>query len=136
VKKDHTDCPFCKGREYDWVWDNKVCDEHNVCCECGIKRKDLQEGVVAWGTSKGVFLCDTCNKKMQQEAIDKYNSPDDQEEYGDTPICPYCGTKYAIDCDEGLYEDGVTELTCGTCDKEFKCDTYVSINYTCTKKKD
>jgi hypothetical protein len=128
------ECVICNKKKHDIF--AHYCDEHDVCIECGRKRKDLEVDNYAWGTSQGAFLCNYCNGRLKKEAIEKYNSPDDQEEYGDEPKCPCCGYVYQVDCESGLYEDGDTVLNCAECGSDFDCNTYVSFSYTCTKIKD
>lgn len=60
--------------------------------------------------------------------------PDDELEFNDDLICPYCGTEQR-DLFEvhGAYEEGDHECQCGTCGGEFRFHTSISYSYSMTK---
>ena len=115
-------CYVCEGT--DPTLSSRRCAEHDVCLKCGTNRKDLKEG----------FICRECERKRQKKAIADYDSSGKSYEYGNTPICPYCGEKYDIDEHYSLYEDDNDEdIECSNCGSMFNCNTYVSYSFTCRK---
>lgn len=124
-----TECYVCEGTDPQWF--SIRCEKHDICLKCGINRKDLKEP--PWGAIGG-FICRECEEKRQKKAIADYDSSGKSYEYGDTPICPYCGEKYNIDEHYSLYDDDNNEdIECPNCGSMFNCNTYVSYSFTCRK---
>ncbi|MBJ6120894.1 hypothetical protein [Sphingomonas mollis] len=48
----------------------------------------------------------------------------------DAPECPYCGYKQSHDGGY-LYDEDLTEIDCGSCDRTFNVEVYVSTSWTC-----
>ena len=57
---------------------------------------------------------------------------DDSYQFGDCPICPFCGVKSILDRDEDDPED-VNFTECAGCGEEFKYTIHISWSYTSTK---
>ena len=48
----------------------------------------------------------------------------------DAPECPYCGHKQMHD-GGSLYDEDLTEMECGRCDRSFGVQVYHSTSWTC-----
>ena len=72
--------------------------------------------------------------KHQLRTVAAGGVPDDELEFSDDLICPYCGAEQR-DLFEvsGAYEEGDHECHCGTCGGEFRFETSISYSYSMTK---
>ena len=117
------DCPVCNGKDRRFAY--VECDEHNVCKECGISRKDVKDSV--WGTSEG-WCCNPCmdklNSKQRAEAFAKLDGEEPDTDYEDEIICPHCGSENSND---DIHQD--QKMICGTCDGEFQLTINYSVDY-------
>lgn len=51
----------------------------------------------------------------------------------DVIICPYCGCD---DSDDRYPGEGEDEFTCGHCEKEYVCNTAISVSYSTSRKEE
>jgi len=126
-------CPICEGKESK-AWSDKRCEAHDVCDDCGIKRKDVI-GKSVWGTCNN-FRCIPCEEKRKQEKYDNFQAKHQEEDefYDDRgAICPHCGNLNEPDCDSDYYEDGEHDKQCDDCRKDFKLNTSILFTYYTTK---
>jgi len=120
-------CHDCleNGKPYSYI----VCEEHDVCIDCGTHRKDLSD--IPWGKPEG-FQCKPCGEKEKQakkrEALQlaKLNNHDKWDCFNqDEIICPVCASVHSSD---DIYEN--TELTCYICDTDFNVELDYDVKYT------
>lgn len=101
------------------------------CYGCENFKIDAEKSV--WGF-KDEFTCEACEKKRRKKAIENYEENENGYEFGDDPICPYCGSKYIIDDQVSLYRpDNCETIQCCNCESEFYCNTYAEYSFTCKK---
>jgi hypothetical protein len=121
------ECYVCKTGEHEvYAFPATLCEKHNVCITCGIKRKDLDH--TPWGVRKGAFQCFPCAKTEKQKRIAKRIKEGFDCEYTDEVVCPYCGHEEmdGWECSEG-------KNTCADCDAEFELEIQTTIDYTTSK---
>ena len=132
VNEKNNKCFVCDGSEPSYLV--KKCEKHDVCNSCAKPRKELTEA--PWGTKDG-FICVDCEFERKRKAIIDYNPNNDiDHDYLNEPTCPNCGDEYQIDDRYQLYSPGETELQCQNCGSPFKCETFVSYNYSTSKIND
>lgn len=106
-------CYICENREPDPKdWFPKKCEKHDVCNNCGVKRKDLKKP--PWGKKHG-FICVPCENKRRKKAVDEFQAQEHDDfdfMYNDEIVCPWCGYKYNP---EDTYDD--CEQECPNCAK-------------------
>jgi hypothetical protein len=126
------DCPECNGKEAEWAY--AKCEKHNVCVDCGIKRKDVLDTTV-WGHSKG-FRCNTCqitlNEQVRTEALQKVAEKEYDEwdyHYTDKLLCPHCGTDQNHEMVDGEPSD---ENECEVCWGKFSTETHYTVEFSTT----
>ena len=65
------------------------------------------------------WQCGNCAAKASPEALDS-----------DSELrCPKCGYCWRVECEDGVYEDGEHEVSCGECDHGFTVSTRVSFSF-------
>ncbi len=56
-----------------------------------------------------------------------------QETYSTVaPECPYCGYQQSHD-GGSLYDEDLTEMECGSCERAFEVSVFHSTSWTCTR---
>jgi len=131
-------CPICEGVElipYKWELKYKKCETHDVCINCGVRRKDLDE--IPWWHKEGI-ICKPCKKKEIQRTIEEFEKRLEREgdfflDHNDSPICPYCGHEYG---DAWELDPDTEEIECGYCDNTMKVDIYHEVTYSTERKED
>ncbi len=118
------------------------CEEHDVCCKCGVKRKDLKE--IPWGHIEG-FMCKKCGesekKIKRQEALTRIQDGYDEYDYRDMDSikCPWCDHEWdAYDSYEECDSHGNAdeEMECDECGKRFRLTAHPSIFFSCSRMED
>lgn len=121
------ECYVCaEGNYKPWEIGKKLCEAHDVCIDCGIKRKELADS--PWGVRIGAFQCKPCEEKERLMRIKDRMEKGFEHEYEDEIVCPNCGYEFS-DCNE--YGEG--EQHCDECKKPFEMERHVSVSYS-TKK--
>lgn len=99
------------------------CEKHNKCDKCGLtKEESINKGVYLVHRTEGL-ICDDCFKMMVEIRVKNFEEDTD---YRDDIICPYCGCEYG-DCWE-WGEDG--EYKCDDCGNKFTYTRNTSVDYT------
>jgi hypothetical protein len=117
------ECPVCLGNGND-QWAFGYCDEHDVCVDCGINRKDLK-GRAAWGTRYGAFQCNDCEVTDRKNRIKERQEKGFDHEYTDKIVCPHCGNEF---CDSWEMSDS-GEVECDECKKTLTYERIVTVQY-------
>jgi len=126
---EQNECYVCKEGNYKpWGIGRNLCEVHDVCVDCGIKRKDL--GHSPWGVKIGAFQCKPCEEKERKVRIAKRIESGFEHEYTDKVTCPHCGRQY---CDSWEMSEGKTE--CDDCGKHFEIQRHVYTEYSTEKVK-
>jgi hypothetical protein len=106
----------------------RYCEKHDICIGCGIKRKDLKE--IPWNARIGAFQCRDCETKERQKNITARQAQGFSHEWENEITCPYCGYKFGDSWEYGS-DDGVED--CPECEKTFKYNRHVLVNYSTEK---
>ena len=93
-------CPICLGIERKhYRNDYHICDDHDVCESCGVKRNEIKATV--YGTRNG-WNCKKCNDRLDRDLKIKVLSEfdvDDEDydiwdfERNDNILCPHCNSE-------------------------------------------
>lgn len=120
-------CAVCATGSYpSFSFGKDLCEQHNVCVTCGIKRADLDHA--PWGVRIGAFQCAPCRDEEIKAAIKKRKDEGFDHEYTDEVVCPHCGYEHS-----DSWEMGETEHDCPDCKKAFSLSRNVSVTYTTEK---
>lgn len=122
-------CIVCKTGEYSPLFGNKVCEKHDVCVSCGIKRKDLDESPLF--SREGAFLCWPCKEKDLQKRIQDRITKGFEHKFTNEITCPYCGYE---ESDSWESADSDDERLCDECGEVFEMQRNIEVTY-CTSKK-
>lgn len=122
-------CEVCETGKYDPYRQQHLCELHDVCVDCGIKRKDL--GQSPWFSFKGAFQCKPCEEKERSARIAKRQESEIDHEYTDEVTCPCCGYTYS---DSWELSDNDDEMDCPDCHETFSMERHIEVTYV-TKKK-
>jgi len=123
-------CVVCSTGKYpDFGFGKNLCEIHNVCVTCGIKRAQLKE--TPWAIRTGAFQCQPCEKAERKVRIKARKAEGFDYEYTDEVVCPHCGYEYG---DSWEMRDG--EHECPECEKSFDLVREVSVSYTTSKIED
>ncbi len=126
---DDSACSVCSTGSYSlFSLGHKLCETHDVCITCGIKRAGL--GYAPWGVRFGAFQCRPCEKAQRKSEIKKRVSAGFDHEYTDEVVCPHCGYVHG---DSWEMRDGETD--CPDCEKSFTMERNVSVTYSTEKLK-
>ena len=121
-------CVVCeKGKYPAWAFGSQLCENHNVCISCGIKRRDLDH--TPWGVREGAFQCAPCAKKEKEAAMKARIVKGFEHEYTDEVVCPHCGYTHS-----DSWEMGEGERDCPDCEKPFTMSRDVTVRYSTEKK--
>ena len=115
-------CEVCETGIYK-AFPRNICEKHNVCVYCGIKRKDLDH--TPWGVCDGAFKCIPCEKSEREAGIAARVAAGFEHEYTQEVVCPYCGCEHIDSWEFG--ESG--EVECADCMKTFKFERIVTCDY-------
>lgn len=120
-------CVVCETGNYkDYNFGNGLCEQHNVCILCGIKRKEL--GCPPWGVRYGAFQCQPCEKIERAARVSSRIKEGFSHDCEDEVICPNCGYEYG---DSWEMREGKHD--CPECEKSFELEAETSRTYS-TKK--
>lgn len=124
---DDSGCTVCQTGNYPlFSFGHKLCEKHDVCITCGIKREGL--GHVPWGVRHGAFQCRPCEARERKKAIEKRIAAGFEHDYTDEVVCPHCGYEHG---DSWEMRDGKKD--CPECEKSFTMERNTSVNYTTEK---
>lgn len=124
-----SDCVVCSTGGYpSYSFGKGLCEKHNVCISCGIKRADLDQ--TPWGARYGAFQCQPCEKAKRQSDIEARISKGFEHEYTDEVVCPHCGYNFS-----DSWEMSEGEHDCHECEKSFTMSRDVTVTYETAKKK-
>lgn len=124
------ECIVCSSGKYPTFSLGKdLCEDHDVCISCGIKRANLKQ--TPWGSRFGAFQCAPCETSKRKEQIKKRIAKGFEHECTDDVVCPYCGYTHG---DSWEFQDG--EHICQDCERLFILEQSVSVTYTTEKMKD
>lgn len=128
-----SECQVCKTGEYKvWGLDGDLCEKHNVCVDCGIKRKDLK--TTPWGVRVGAFLCGDCEVRGRKKRIAERQEKGFDTHYTDEIVCPECGYEFS---DSWEYSNrSECEVECPECETEFTLKVNFDVTYTTEKTND
>lgn len=127
------DCPKCEGREIKpWAME-EMCEEHDRCIMCEIKRVDMDDA--PWQKRLGI-QCRPCREKEIKNQIEAFQKKLEEEgdsilDFASEPICPYCGHEQSDAWEIG---DGTEEIDCGNCHQAMTFERDVEVTYTTGKK--
>jgi hypothetical protein len=120
-------CPVCETGSYpSFSLGNNLCEKHDVCISCGIKRADLDH--TPWGSRLGAFQCAPCEKAQRKSDVKNKISNGFEHEYTYEVVCPHCGYTHS---DSWEMHEG--EADCPDCEKSFSISRDVNVTYS-TKK--
>lgn len=120
-------CAVCSTGVYPSFPSSKdLCEAHNVCVSCGIKRSQLDHA--PWASRIGAFQCAPCEKTEKEARIKKRISKRFDHEYSDEVICPHCGYEHG-----DSWEMGEGDNECSECEKPFSMSRNVSVTYSTEK---
>lgn len=120
-------CVVCATGNYpSFPFGKTMCEKHNVCIECGIKRADLDHA--PWASSKGAFLCKPCETKLKAEGIKQRIADGFDHEDTDEVVCPHCGYEHS-----DSWEAGEGKGECPDCGGLFTMERDVSVSYSTEK---
>lgn len=126
------ECIVCKTGEYKpWGLGDKLCEMHDVCVDCGVKRKALTES--PWGVRRGAFQCKPCEAKERAERIADRKKNGFDHLYTDEIVCPHCGYEYS---DSWELNGSSGEQECPECYEPFELEVTVTVNYSTSKLKE
>jgi hypothetical protein len=122
-------CAECNGEPRSWKTYIE-CEKHDVCCCCGISRKEIKGAV--WGGSSG-WTCKPCREaedlEIRREAFEKLGVEEPDCSYTDKIICPHCGS---IINNDDIYES--QDLECYICKGELALEVEYTAHYSTTVK--
>lgn len=119
-------CSKCENEKS--FYPTNLCDKHNVCLACGIKRADLKE--IPWGKVLG-WQCKPCELTERKAGIEKRQTDGFDHEYTDEVVCPHCGYEFSDSWEMGDNDDG---MDCPDCEKTFSMERIVTCEYSTDKK--
>ena len=126
----NTSCVVCETGSYpSFTLGKNLCEKHDVCISCGIKRAELDH--TPWGVRIGAFQCAPCEKAKREADIKNRILKGFEHEYTDEVVCPHCGYTYG-----DSWEMGESEHDCPDCGKSFNIERTVSVAYTTEKVED
>lgn len=126
---DHSSCVVCAtGSWPSFTMGKNLCEDHNVCISCGIKRRDLDHA--PWGVRVGAFQCAPCEKAKRKSDIKMRIKNGFDHKYTDEVVCPHCGYTHS-----DSWEMGEGKSECSDCEKPFELERYVSVSYITAKIK-
>lgn len=64
------------------------------------------------------------------------NEEDDDFEFEDEPICPYCKEEFSGEKEANLFQEGETEIDCNHCGEVFIVCVHISHSYSTCKKEE
>ena len=124
-------CEVCETGKYNAYKHQNLCEEHDVCVDCGVKRKDLQQS--PWFSSKGAFQCKPCEEKQRAARIAKRKESEIDHEYTDEVVCPHCGYEFSDSWEMPESDDAVD---CPDCHEVFSMERNIEITYVTKKNSD
>lgn len=123
-------CIVCATGQYPkWSIGKKLCETHDICVTCGVKRKELKE--TPWADRRGAFQCQPCEKAERKARIKTRKAAGFEHDYTDEVVCPHCGYEHG-----DSWEMCEGERECPECEKSFEMEREVSVSYTTSKIKD
>jgi transcription elongation factor Elf1 len=110
-----------------WEPFGRYCEKHDVCVDCGIKRKDLTE--TPWGVRIGAFQCKSCEERRRKRDVTARQAAGFDHDWEDEITCPHCGYKFgnSFEYGQGGQED------CPECEEEFEFEAHYIVHYSTTK---
>ena len=121
-------CQVCETGEYDAMKFSKLCEAHDVCVDCGVKRKDLEQS--PWFSFKGAFQCKPCKEKERASRIAKRQESEIDHEYTDEVVCPHCGYEFSDSWEMSESDDAVD---CPDCNEVFSMERRIEVTYVTMK---
>lgn len=107
----------------------KTEDQKNHCVDCGKHRSELAE--IPWGHGDGI-LCKPCRRLRVEKEIKEWEEGDQDHEYTDEVVCPYCGYEHGDSWELSADSD---EMDCGNCDQPFTYERNIEVTYSTKKKR-